>query len=87
MVVERKNRHCDWDGIRAWHWIETGRRCGIVDMEAIIADIGALAPAAIDRGQATVPRGFPTHIADTVLAGVRASSARLRTGWPEISKT
>jgi hypothetical protein len=58
--------------------METGRRCGIADMEAILSDVVSRTPAVIERVQAAIPNGFPTPIADTILAGVRASSERLR---------
>jgi hypothetical protein len=47
-------------------------------MEAIIADVVSRTPAVIDRVQAAIPKGFPVPIADTILAGVRASSDRLQ---------
>jgi serine/threonine-protein kinase HipA len=83
MAVEGKNRHYRWDEIRARHWIETGRRCGIGDMEAIIADLVARTPAVIERVGAALPKGFPARIADTILAGVRASSERLQSDLTE----
>jgi serine/threonine-protein kinase HipA len=81
MAVEGKNRHYLWDSIHARHWIETARRCGIADMEAIIADIVSRTPAVIDRVQAAISKGFPAAIAESILDGVRASSERLRREW------
>ena len=78
MAVEGKNRHYLWDGIHARHWIETARRCGIADMPAILADLVTLTPAVLERVGAAIPKGFPAPIADTILAGVRASSDRLQ---------
>ena len=83
MAVEGKNRHYRWDEIRARHWIETGRRCGIGDMEAIIADLVARTPAVIDRVGGALPKGFPARIADTILDGLRASSERLQSELTE----
>jgi serine/threonine-protein kinase HipA len=87
MAVEGKNRRYLWDSIHARHWIETARRCGIADMEAIIADIVSRTPAVIDRVQAAIPKGFPAAIAESILDGVRASSGRLRTELSERTKT
>jgi serine/threonine-protein kinase HipA len=87
MAVEEKNRHYLWDGIHARHWIEMARRCGIAGMEVIIADVVSRTPAVIDRVQAAIPKGFPALIADTILAGVRASSERLKTELTKITKT
>ncbi|HZL47144.1 MAG TPA: hypothetical protein VFC28_13045 [Opitutaceae bacterium] len=78
MAVEGKNRHYLWDGIHARHWIETAKRCGIADMEAIIADIVSRTPAVIDRVQAAIPKGFPAQIADSIFDGVLASAERLK---------
>ncbi len=87
MAVEGKNRHYLWDGIHARHWIETARRCGIADMEAIVADVVSRTPAVIDRVQAALSKGFPAAIAESILDGVRASSGRLRTELSERTKT
>ena len=87
MAVDGKNRHCLWDGLHARHWIETARRSGVADMPAILADLVAHTPAVIDRVAAAIPRGFPAPIADTILAGVRASSARLKAELTEKTKT
>ena len=86
MAVEGKNRHYLWDGIRARHWIETARRCGIADMEAIIADLVSRTPAVIEQVQSAIPKGFPAQIADTILDGVRASSERLKADMTERAK-
>jgi len=59
MAVEGKNRRYLWDGIHARHWIETARRCGIADLETIIADIVSRTPAVIDRVQAAIPKASP----------------------------
>jgi serine/threonine-protein kinase HipA len=78
MAVRSKSAHWKLNEIKARHWIETAKRCGIADMEAIIADVVSRTPAVIDRVQAAIPKGFPVPIADTILAGVRASSDRLQ---------
>ena len=78
MAVRSKSPHWKLSEIKARHWIETGKRCGIADMEAIIADVVSRTPLVIERVGAAIPKGFPTQIADTILAGVRASSGRLQ---------
>ena len=87
MAVRSKNPHWKLSELKARHWIETARRCGIADMEAIIADLVSRTPAVIDRVQAAIPKGFPAQIADAILAGLRASSERLRREWNERVKT
>jgi serine/threonine-protein kinase HipA len=83
MAVEGKNRHYLWEGIRARHWIETARRCGVADMPAILADLVSRTPAVIEQVQSAIPKGFPAAIADTILAGIRASSERLQSELSE----
>jgi serine/threonine-protein kinase HipA len=78
MAVRSKNPHWKLSEIKARHWIETGKRCGIADMPAILADLVTRAPAVIEQVQAAIPKGFPAKIADAILAGVRTSSMRLR---------
>jgi serine/threonine-protein kinase HipA len=79
MAVRSKNPHWKLSDIKGRHWIETGKRCGIADMEAIMTDIVSRTPAVIEHVQAAIPKNFPGPIADTILDGVRASSERLRT--------
>jgi serine/threonine-protein kinase HipA len=52
-------------------------------MQAILADLVARTPAVIDRVEAAIPKGFPAPIADTIFAGVRASSDRLQSELSE----
>jgi serine/threonine-protein kinase HipA len=82
MAVRSKNPHWKLSEIKARHWIETAKRCGIADLEAIIADVVSRAPAVIERVGAAIPKGFPTQIVDSILVGVRASSERLRSELP-----
>ena len=56
MAVRSKSAHWKLNEIKARHWIETARRCGIVDMEAIIADLVSRTPAVIDRVQSAIPK-------------------------------
>lgn len=78
MAVEGKNRHCRWEGIRARHWIETGKRCGLSDVAGILAELAAQAPAVIDHVTALLPPGFPAAIADAVFAGLRQTAGSLQ---------
>jgi serine/threonine-protein kinase HipA len=82
MAVEGRNRHYFWNGIRARHWIETARRSGVTDMPAILADLAARTSAVIAKAEKALPKGFPTQIADAILAGVRASADRLGAELP-----
>lgn len=78
MAVRSKSAHWKLNKIKARHWIETAKRCGIADMEAIIADVVSRTPAVIERVGAAIKKGFPAQIADSILNGVRASSDRLQ---------
>lgn len=78
MAVRSKNPHWKLSEIKARHWVETAKRCGIADMEAIIADVVSRTPAVIERVGAAIKKGFPAQIADSILNGVRASSERLQ---------
>jgi serine/threonine-protein kinase HipA len=73
MAVRSKNPHWKLSEIKARHWIETTERCGIADMETIIADIVSRMPAVIERVGAAIPKNFPAPIADTILTGVGAA--------------
>jgi serine/threonine-protein kinase HipA len=83
MAVEGKNRHYLWDGIHARHWIETARRCGVADMEVMLADVIARTPTVVQRVDARIPKGFPAKIAATILDGIRQSAERLRSETAE----
>jgi serine/threonine-protein kinase HipA len=84
MAVRSKSAYWKLNEIKARHWIETGKRCGIADMEAIIADVVSRTPAVIERVGDAIKKGFPAQIADSILNGVRASSERLQA---ELSET
>ncbi len=77
MAVEGKSRHYRWADMRARHWLETGKRCGVPDMPALLAELVETTPAVLDRVAATLPRKFPAAVADRILAGVRRSAKTL----------
>jgi serine/threonine-protein kinase HipA len=77
MAVEGKNRHYHWDRIRARHWAETARQCGLADMDEIMAEVIAAVPGSLERVNALIPRGFPSEILDPIFDGVRRAPERL----------
>lgn len=77
MAVEGKSRHYRWAEIRARHWIETGKRCGVPDMPALLAELVETTPAVLDRVAGQIPKKFPATVADAILAGVRRSAKTL----------
>lgn len=78
MAVQGKNRHYRWKEIQGRHWLETGKRCGFGDMQSVIDDVITKTPEVIRQIRSVVPRGFPPHIADSILEGVRACSEAMK---------
>jgi serine/threonine-protein kinase HipA len=78
MAVEGQNRHDRWDGILRRHWNETARRCGFArDAEALIEDLLARTPAALESVAARIPRGFPARVSAPILQGLQRAAQRL----------
>jgi serine/threonine-protein kinase HipA len=78
MAVEGKNRHYRWDSIFARHWVETGKRCGVPDVNAILKELVDKTPSVVDRVRSLLPAGFPAAIADTVLNGALKAAETLK---------
>jgi len=79
MAVEGKSRHYRWAEIRARHWLETSKRCGVPDMPALLAELVETTPAVLDRVATSLPKKFPAAVAEAILAGVRRSAKQLAT--------
>lgn len=77
MCVRSKNAHWKLAEIRARHWLETGKRCGVPDMPALLAELVESTPTVLDRVTAILPRKFPATVADRILTGVRRSAKQL----------
>ena len=77
MCVRSKNAHWKLAEIRARHWLETGKRCGVPDMPALLAELVESTPTVLDRVTAILPRKFPAAMADRILSGVRRSAKQL----------
>ncbi|PVY23409.1 hypothetical protein C7413_12845 [Paraburkholderia silvatlantica] len=60
-------------------WIAQGQRVGFAaaEVEAMLAQVAAQPPRAIEAVAAQIPAGFPADVADTVFAGMRRLTARL----------
>jgi len=78
MAVSGKNRHYLWDGIRVRHWVEMGKRCGIVDMKEIVAEVAGESSKVIERVCDLLPETFPSQMADAILKGVKAAAERVK---------
>lgn len=78
MAVWGANRHCRWAQIRRAHFVKTAKDCGIgADIEPLIAELVELAPRAMEKAQATLPREFPADVAEPIFAGVASAAKRL----------
>jgi serine/threonine-protein kinase HipA len=78
MAVWGANRHYRWAEIRRSHFLHTAKDCGVGDAaEALVAELVALAPRAVESVGAALPAGFPAKVAEPILAGVLAAARRL----------
>jgi len=77
MAVHGKNRHYEWRSIRARHWLETARRCGLPGMSEILVELAEMTPAVISAVCKKLPKGFPQPIADSILHGLQQASREL----------
>ena len=77
MAVEGQNRHYAWQGIRLRHWLETGKRCGLPGMNALVHEVVDQTPTALTAATKLLPDGFPAAIADRILKGVKAAAQAL----------
>jgi serine/threonine-protein kinase HipA len=80
MGLHGKNRHYHWATIQPRHWLSTARACGLPEQLAIaaITDMAEATPKIIEDAARSLPRGFPAHVADSILSGVSSSAKRLR---------
>lgn len=77
MALEGRHRHYKWSGIRLRHWLETAKRCGFPDMDALVREVIDQTPMVLGKVSNMVPKGFPTGIAGTIIDGVRAAAKQL----------
>ena len=81
MAATGKNRHYEWAGIEARHWISTAASCGAQsEVEGILSELIEGIPKAIEAVSAMLPDGFPASLANTIFEGVEATAARLNGG-------
>jgi serine/threonine-protein kinase HipA len=77
MSVRSKNAHWKLSEIRARHWLETGRRCCVADIPALLAELVQTTPAVLDRVAASLPKKFPAAVVEAIHAGMRCSADSL----------
>lgn len=82
MAVRSKNAHWKVRDIERRHWLEAGRRHGIVtpdgkSTESVLDDLAARTPRVVESVRAILPADFPGALADCVLNGLREAAGRL----------
>lgn len=78
MTVWRKNRHYRWSEIRRAHFEATAADCKLADAGALIDELIARTPRAIETVQGALPKGFPATVAAPIFAGLRAAATALQ---------
>ncbi|WP_395701009.1 type II toxin-antitoxin system HipA family toxin [Aquabacterium sp.] len=83
MALRCTNAHWRMRDILRRHWEEVGRRNGIVTasgqgVDALIQDVIERTPAALDAVVAKLPSGFPSHVADSIIGGIKAAVGKLQ---------
>lgn len=84
MAVHGKNRHYRWKEIQARHWIDTAKRCGVAEMPLILEDVIAITPRVIEQVQSRISKGFPDHIANSILDGLEAAVKQLKSNVAKV---
>ena len=78
MAIKGKNRHYLMKDIQRRHFNAMAAKCFFTpSAEPIIERILEQTPAVIDKVAAALPRGFPGHVSDGILNGLRGSAKQL----------
>lgn len=82
MALRTKNAHWKIKDMQRRHWIEIGRRAGIVtadrqDAAGLLDEMIERTPRVIETVAAALPSGFPPALADRILEGLRTAADRL----------
>lgn len=78
MAVSGKNRHYRWNEIRLEHWLATAQECGFgANIEALLKEILARVPSAIEKVRGETPSEFPSHVSDSIFEGLQKSADKL----------
>ncbi len=70
MAVRGKNAHWKLDEIKPRHWDAVAKLAGIGDSSAIVADLVDKAPRVLSSTADSLPRRFPSYVADRVVDGI-----------------
>ncbi len=82
MALRAKNPHWRMRDILRRHWVELGRRHGVVSesgqgVDAMIDELIARTPEVLRSVGAALPKAFPARVAEPILRGLREAAARL----------
>lgn len=78
MAVGGDNKQCQWSDIGIEHWAAIAQECGLgAKFDAMLDELIASVPTALDAAAAQLPAGYPAHIADSIFNGVRQSAKKL----------
>jgi serine/threonine-protein kinase HipA len=79
MAVRGRNVHYLIKEIQRRHWIAQGRHVGLPapQVEAMLDELAARTPAVIDEAAASLPRGFPEDVAESIFDGMRRLTRKL----------
>lgn len=83
MALRNKNVHWKVNEIQSRHWVDVGRRLGVVTadgrgVEALIGEVAAQTPGVVDAVSAALPKGFPQGVAGPILKTLLATGRRLQ---------
>lgn len=78
MAFTGKNRHYEWNTIGIRHIKDTARLCGFGnEIDIILAHLATTIPHAIATVSASLPKGFPESVAETIFTGLTKKSRML----------
>ncbi|CAG9167854.1 Serine/threonine-protein kinase toxin HipA [Cupriavidus laharis] len=82
MAVRSRNAHWKMLDIRRRHWLELGRRYGVVtvdgrDAESVVDDLISRTPEVVRAVRARLPEDFPITLADAILGGLQTAADKL----------
>lgn len=77
MAVDGDNRHYRLLEIHRRHWLAFGAKLGIANVDDVIDELIARAPAALDAVGNRLPKGFPSRLHGPIVRGVRGAVKRI----------
>jgi serine/threonine-protein kinase HipA len=78
MAMRGTSKHYRLAEIERRHFNATARQCGLgADMEAVISDVVMKTPEVIERVAASLPKGFPAELFDSVTTGLRKAAKQI----------